>query len=404
MPDANLGIIVVIPCYNEANILATLQSIEGCERAQKRVEVIVVINSAETTDLEVVKNNIQTEAEIKTWLQEERKFQYHIIHEANIPRKKAGVGYARKLGMDEAIWRFATIGNNNGIICSLDADTLVANNYFTQIEQALSSKKHNACSIYFEHDIEGKEFTPAIYRRITEYELHLRYYSNAMLFSGFPYYFYTIGSAFAISAQAYCTQGGMNKKQAGEDFYFLQKIMQMGKFVELNSTAVYPSPRPSDRVIFGTGPIIKEYSQDDSKLFLTYNFKAFEALKQLFDDKMLFFKVKSSYFDHLIAKYHSSLRDFLVSQEFKLAMETINNNIAHEKHFTQKFFHWFNGLRVVKYMNFAHPKYFNKIPVEDSAKTLLELQTGSKLNKTNCKDILMIIRQLDRVRKAFIQK
>ena len=54
-------------------------------------------------------------------------------------------------------------------------------------------------------------------------------------------------------------QDGLNKKQAGEDFYFLQKIMPMGNYFELNSTTVHPSSRTSDRVPFGTGPIINQY-------------------------------------------------------------------------------------------------------------------------------------------------
>ena len=51
----------------------------------------------------------------------------------------------------------------------------------------------------------------------------------------------------------------MNRKKAGEDFYFLQKLFDAGHFSECNTTRVIPSPRPSDRVIFGTGPAIREY-------------------------------------------------------------------------------------------------------------------------------------------------
>ncbi len=399
MPDADLGIIVVIPCYNEPNIEATLQSIEQCDRPHKQVEVIIVINSSEITDNKTVKTNRQTEFAIKEWRQKERNYHYQVINKANIPRKKSGVGYARKLGMDEAIMRFANIGNPNGIICSLDADTLVAKNYLTQIEQTFKGKKYNAGAIYFEHDIEGNEFSAAIYRRITEYELHLRYYSNSLIYSGFPYYFYTIGSAFALTAQAYCLQGGMNKKQAGEDFYFLQKVMQMGKFCALNSTAVYPSPRPSDRVIFGTGPIINEYSQTPDKEFVTYNFAAFEALKRLFDDKMMFFKIKNHDFELLISKYHHSLQDFLTLNDFKSAINTINNNIAHEKNFAQKFFHWFNGFRVVKYMNFSHQNYFTKMPVAEAASILLSAQYPNENCYKNTADILLKFRELDRKRR-----
>jgi len=42
----------------------------------------------------------------------------------------------------------------------------------------------------------------------------------------------------------------MNRKQAGEDFYFIQKLMPLGGYFALNSTAIYPSPRESSRVPF----------------------------------------------------------------------------------------------------------------------------------------------------------
>ena len=43
-------------------------------------------------------------------------------------------------------------------------------------------------------------------------------------FVGYPDSIYTIGSAFAVRAEAYMKQGGMNRRQAGEDFYFLYKL------------------------------------------------------------------------------------------------------------------------------------------------------------------------------------
>ncbi len=389
----DLAIIAVIPCYNEPDIIKTLMSIEKCTYPKKNVEIIIVINSSELTDNKIININRKTKSDIIEWQKKTCKFSYNIIHIENIPKKYAGVGYARKTGMDEAIRRFVKSGTNNGIICSLDADTLIKSNYFVEIEKLFSTKKCNACSIYFEHDIEGTDFQTEVYKRITEYELHLRYYSNSLIYSGFPYYHYTVGSAFAIAARSYCMQGGMNTKQAGEDFYFLQKIMQTGNFYHLKSTAVYPSPRPSDRVIFGTGPTIKAHIQNPDKQFVTYNFDAFIALKALFDDRILFFKINDDDFNRLVLKYHISIRDFLNLSKFKSAIDTINNNIADVKNFNRKFYHWFNGFRVVKYLNFAHEKYFNKIPIENAVTTLL-----SNLNKTidykDKKDLLRKIRKI----------
>ena len=78
-------------------------------------------------------------------------------------------------------------------------------------------------------------------------------------------------------------QGGMNKRQAGEDFYFLHKIIPLGHFGEINTTRVIPSPRPSDRVPFGTGRAVRDYLATHK--FETYPLEAFRDLKQFFSIK-----------------------------------------------------------------------------------------------------------------------
>src|SRR5213594_3575687 len=93
---------------------------------------------------------------------------------------------------------------------------------------------------------------PKVAEAIAAYELHLRYYVRALRYAGFPYAHHTIGSCMAVRADVYKKQGGMNKRQAGEDFYFLQKIIPLGHFTDLTETKVIPSSRPSDRVPFGT--------------------------------------------------------------------------------------------------------------------------------------------------------
>ena len=64
-------------------------------------------------------------------------------------------------------------------------------------------------------------------------------------FTGFPYVHHTVGSAIAVKAMTYVKAGGMNRRMAGEDFYFIQKLLPAGGFFNLNQTTVYPSPRSS---------------------------------------------------------------------------------------------------------------------------------------------------------------
>ena len=127
------------------------------------------------------------------------------------------------------------MGNNqNGIIASFDADTLCEANYLIEIENHFNKyPETNSCTVYFEHPTGGTEFSENIYHSIIQYELYLRYYKQALQHTTFPYVCHSVGSCMVFKASLYTKQGGMNRKQAGEDFYFMQKIVPLGNFYEI---------------------------------------------------------------------------------------------------------------------------------------------------------------------------
>jgi hypothetical protein len=128
--EAGTGIIVVIPCIDEPDILLTLNSLNACYAPRCSVEVLVVINHSEASDDTVRQNNRRTKLEIDDWVSElkNERLKFLVIGPVEFKRKWAGAGLARKKGMDEAVCRFSSIGRPDGIIVSLDADTLVEKN------------------------------------------------------------------------------------------------------------------------------------------------------------------------------------------------------------------------------------------------------------------------------------
>ena len=52
-PSGNLGIIVVIPSFNEPDILLTLDSLKSCDRLKQDVEVLVFVNHSEIVSEEI---------------------------------------------------------------------------------------------------------------------------------------------------------------------------------------------------------------------------------------------------------------------------------------------------------------------------------------------------------------
>ena len=221
----DLAMVVVIPCFNEPNLINSLQSLYRCQKTKGKVEVITVINAPEDAGEEVLKQNAKTRKEAEEWATTHPKegISFHFIQEDQLPTKDAGVGLARKIGMDEAVRRLEQVGNSKGIIVCFDADATCDANYLVAIEDHFNQHPNTpGCSIHFEHPLSGNDYPEYIYKGIEEYELHLRYYKNGLKFCGLPYAYHTIGSSMAVRSNVYQKQNGMNKRKAGEDFYFLQ--------------------------------------------------------------------------------------------------------------------------------------------------------------------------------------
>lgn len=397
-PDINLKYVIVIPCYNEFDIISTLESIKNCESPKSSLEVIIVINSSEDSDKTIIDQNKNTYNEVKKWIEQHdnSSLRFFVLLEEGLPGKFSGAGLARKIGMDQAVSRFNKINRDDGFIISIDADSKLRSNYFVEIEKHLDQfPKSNVFTTYFEHAIDGDEFEKEIYEAICTYELYLRYYKIATKFTGFPYSFYTIGSCFAVSSKAYMKQGGMNKKQAGEDFYFLHKIFPLGQSYEINSTCVYPSSRPSNRVPFGTGPMVISIANSNED-FLTYDFRAFTDLQKFFKILDQLYKLPTNELAEILYQLPLPIVDFLSNNDIHSALEEINENSSSLKTFRKRFFDWFNAFRILKYLNVTTEKFYPKMElIGEAEKLLIILKKDIPVNR-NGKIFLELFRNMER--------
>ncbi len=402
-PLPGLGMVVVIPCHNEPHLLKTLNSIAACALPKCNVEVIVVINAGENNSEEISKENTFTEVELERWIiqNESVALRYFYITNNALPAKDAGVGLARKIGMDEAVRRFDAIENENGVIVCLDADCTVENNYLTALENHfLLHAATTGCSVYFEHPLQGDEFAPEVYEGIVRYELFLRYYNCGQRFSGYPFAWHTIGSSMAVRTKIYQQQGGMNKRKAGEDFYFLTKLFPLGDFTELNNTKVFPSPRPSERVPFGTGKAINKWLEEGTNNLPTYNPKTFTDLAELVQ---LVPELYGAGVDSIRQKTQHlppALLAFLGNNELENKLTEINGNVKSKEQFINRFYRWFGNFTVLKFVHFARDNYYGQQSIETAAKDLLEA-AGIEFSETiTAKELLLLYRELERNNKA----
>ena len=396
-PEEAPRMIVVIPSYNEPALLRSLESLYRCRQPTCSVEVIVVVNHPEHASNDAKRQNGESLCNAAHWMLQHHtnKLHFHVIYKPDVPTKIAGVGYARKIGMDEAVYLFLKADVDDGVIIGFDADATCDENYLEEIEQTFfTGKPVNGASIYFEHPIEGDEYDSSVYDGIVLYELHLRYLNQALRYAGFPYAYHTVGSSFVVSASAYVKQGGMNKRKAGEDFHFLQKIIPLGNYVEINTTRVLPSPRPSDRVPFGTGASISQWMTDGKAALQTYPLEPFEDLKLLFALVPQFYKTNETEIEKRCTPLPYPMRDYLLQNDYVKQIAQANSNSASIEAFTKRFFGWFDGLKTVKYLNESCRQVYGKQSADVAAGRLLK-KLGDENNYT-ARELLYIYRKIER--------
>jgi hypothetical protein len=382
-------------------------------------EVLIHINAPADAPPEILAQNHATLKEVRRWIASHPHpcIDFHVWLDHSFSRKQAGVGTARKILMDEAVRRFALLDRPDGIIAAMDADAVVERNYLEALvghfksggaaagraavgraaagRAAAGRAACDGCSIRFEHPLSAQEyggrevFTPEVYVAIAQYELHLRYYLQSLRSTLYPFAFHTVGSSMAVRADVYCMEGGMNRRQAGEDFYFIQKFAQRGTFSECNTTCVRPSPRPSDRVPFGTGRAVSQLVEGSAPL-TTYHPEPFRMLRTLFEGLDELYEGMEDTVD-FIPGSGSLLYDFLKTQSFSAALAEIRSNSASLPAFRKRFWRWFSMFRIMKFLHFARERGYEDIPVEEAAMHFLKLEKTETLEQ-----LLRRFRELDR--------
>ncbi len=356
-PNENLKCIVVIPAFAEDAIHHTLDSLCASCYQHDEVEIIVLINQSISVLTEYAAINQKCYELLQDYIC--GLVSIHIVFVHEIPDKIAGVGTARKLAMDEAVRRFSQIQmTRTGIIVNLDADCTVSSNYFEALISFFDqSPKIELANIHFEHKLSDCKDEIGL-MAITDYELHLRYFIGMQRWLSLPYAYQTVGSAFAVRVEAYVQIGGMNRKKAGEDFYFIHKFTKKGTATNLAKCVVFPSGRSSFRVPFGTGRAVQEIKRQKAE-YKTYHPQSFVDIK--------------SFIDHIDEYYMGSVDwtevvpewvfAYLKSQDFNRILQKLKSNSKSLITFRKAFFQWFDAFRLMKYLHFVRDQVYDNLPV-----------------------------------------
>ncbi len=360
-PAENLQMIVVIPAYKEVELRKTLESLKQCLQAPCGVEVIVYVNGSKGDDEAARAANLQSIVDCEKFISDGKSLpiRFHLISNIELELAKSGVGQARKVLMDEALFRLSQLGNR-GLIVNLDADCTVQQDYLIHIwDYFLANPSLDAASIHFEHELSSEA--------IIDYELHLRYFIGMQKVLGLPFAFQTVGSAMVVRAEAYAAVGGMNTRRAGEDFYFLHKFIKNRKCGNLTNTTVFPSGRISDRVPFGTGKAVGSITDRGS--CETYHPKSFEMLRPLVDDI-------ASIFEGRTLEVDPALRNYLDSIAFEDQVLLIRKNTASFESFKKRYFQFFDAFKLMKCLHAIRDQGFEDVSLDMALNHYLRIIDG----------------------------
>jgi hypothetical protein len=372
-PSHSFSGAVVIPSLAEfANLPQTLESLSrNPADLMDRFMILIVVNQRADATCAETADNLETLKMLPLWKQRYRLSNLFWVDAALTGRElpsKQGVGLARKIGLDHAL-PLLDYGDYDPLLICLDADTLVQPGYFTAITRHFARTSAGGAVIPYRH-------RPAADRvgqgAIDRYELFLRSYVLGLELAGSPYAFHTVGSAMACRVSAYVASGGMNRRLAGEDFYFLQQVHKTSGVVPLSGTVVHPSPRSSHRVPFGTGRAVCDMLAEGEQRLLFYQPAVFLIVGGWLACVTENIGVEAASLLKNAARISPVLHDFLEQAGFGASWENLKKNNRERAKLVSAFHAWFDSFRTMRLIHELSDRAFPRIAPEDAVAPLLE--------------------------------
>tara|TARA_B100001123_G_C15342742_1_gene1035686 strand:+ start:4760 stop:6118 length:1359 start_codon:yes stop_codon:yes gene_type:complete len=385
----NVNHVLVIPAHNEAsNLLARLRpALDQAANRGRRTLVIIVINARDSDSSVIHTQNNSLLENLKTSGQ---KPPIKLSHSKDLPcwhisghefdliavdrtseghrfLPNDGVGLARKIGCDIALSSINAKLNTSSLIHTTDCDVTLPSDYFDQYPS-----KETAAFLYkFRHVASGKH---ALDEAHVKYEIFLRYYVLGLKHAGSPYGFHTIGSCIAVDPTSYARVRGVPKREAGEDFYLLNKLAKVGDITQANSNPIDIYSRQSLRVPFGTGRATYDLCHNPDPYHI-YNPKIFGILKAWLTAASV---LEDSESDHayldiferactlITQDDRSRLSDTLERLEAPHAIHKIARQTKNRAVRRKWFSDWFDGFRTLKFVHLLRDSGVKNLPWQDA--------------------------------------
>ncbi|MBL7685991.1 MAG: hypothetical protein JNK65_08170 [Deltaproteobacteria bacterium] len=372
LPTFDQGL--TIPIYDEDfSFFDTLQSIP----THSKTLAVLVVNAKKNSIQDIIQKNQTLIQEIKrrySSLQSNLKSEHLSLHKSNfgaillvdlsrpetLLKPKQGVGQARKVGCDLIFKLIHQQKIKSHWIYTTDADAVLPSDYFERIPLNVQA---GAALFPYTHSLSSDHKTN---EAIISYEIFLRYLHLGLQAADSPYAYSSIGSTLALDANTYAEALGFPDREAGEDFYLLNKIIKIRSLLKLTGNPIILSGRVSHRVPFGTGKAIREISEGflENKPYSIYHPDVFLYLKCFHASLIQYAQTRSvnhftNYFSQQLQSH--SLQD--ISEDFFHAFniqknyETTFAKNSNSKQLLRNLQTWFDAFKTLKFLHWIEEKY-----------------------------------------------
>ncbi len=276
---------------------------------------------------------------------------------------QSGVGFARKVGMDVALdlWQQGRL--SNPWVLNSDADAWWPAGYLKTTADTLNRNAtpgKGAMVFPFRHQHAGEDTSLSAAAAL--YELSLRYYVTGLRWSGSPWAYHTVGSTQAIHCESYAEIRGFPVREAGEDFYLLNKIAKTAPVYCPAEPVLILSDRVSERVPFGTGPAVKRIGeqQNPEQEFLLYEPEIFGLLKKWHRTIPALANNRLNE-SELPQALGNALCQGLGHLGLEKALHHCQQQAKSPKQFEQHLWQWFDGFRTLKLVHWLREQNYPSI-------------------------------------------
>jgi len=350
--------VLVVPLFDEWHDPASTCVDQILQHVSQRVLTVAVVNTPEGCAADAY---ARTQSLLR---QLHQRCDTLVIDRASHNQQLAlnkGVGLARKIGSDVALKLIEQGHVRQPWIYQTDADAVLPANYFSQ------TMPEQGTMVFAHHHISEDTI---VQQAADLYDLHMRYYVAGLAHAGSAYAHPSLGSTIAIHAQTYADVRGYPSRNAGEDFYLLNKACKIAPVYQNRQVDIQLAARLSRRVPFGTGPALIKIThllatQPDGASYLSYHPHSFDLLQQalaylqqaaITPQRSLtneLTKAPNKKQDKELNDQHRRATDILLQLGYARIARTLYQQYPDPKQRSRILTQWFDGFRQLRFIHQA---------------------------------------------------